>query len=230
MFNGLLEKIQAVDKLKNLYHALPSSTEPFQFLAHTLDRMQIEHNLDDEMPQSIPESGAAIVVANHPFGGIDGILLAYALSKVRKDIKILVNYFLLNIPELSPIFIPVDPYNRSGSTARNIASMRKALRWVKSGGMLVVLPAGEVSHFSWKRRRVEDPPWNHTVGRLVQLTKAPVLPVYFKGRNSALFQIAGLVHPRLRTAMLPRETAKKKKGQPFISRSGVSSLSKNWPL
>ena len=87
--------------------------------------------------------------------------------------------------------------------------MRSAVRWVGSGGMLVVLPAGEVSHFSWKRRRVEDPPWNPSVGRMVQLTKAPVLPVHFRGRNSALFQVAGLVHPRLRTAMLPRETIKK---------------------
>lgn len=208
-FNGLLEKMLSLDNLKNLYHALPPSTDPFQFLTHTLDRLRIEHNLEDEARLAIPKSGSTIVVANHPFGGIDGIILASALSAVRKDIKILVNYFLLNIHELSPVFIPVDPFNRSGSTVSNIASMRKALRWVKSGGMLVVLPAGEVSHFSWKRRRVEDPPWSHTVGRLVQLTKAPVLPVYFKGRNSALFQIAGLVHPRLRTVMLPRETARK---------------------
>lgn len=145
-FNGLLEKMLSVDNLKNLYYTLPPSTDPFQLLTHTLDRLQIEHSLDREARRAIPESGAAIVVANHPFGGIDGIVLASALSTVRKDIKILVNYFLLNIHKLSPIFIPVDPFNGSGSTAGNIASMRKALRWVKSGGMLVVLPAGEVSH------------------------------------------------------------------------------------
>jgi putative hemolysin len=141
--------------------------------------------------------------------GIDGIILASALSTVRKDIKILVSYFLMNIEELSPLFLPVDPFNQSGSAARNLAAIKRAIRWVRSGGLLVVLPAGEVSHFSWKRRRVEDPPWSPNVGRMVHLTKAPVLPVHFRGRNSALFQVAGLVHPRLRTAMLPRETLKK---------------------
>ena len=207
--NGLLEKILSIDDFKRIYHSLPQCDDPFQFLAHTLDRLQIKHEIDEDLKRAIPSSGPVIVVANHPFGGLDGIILASALSAVRKDIKVLVNYFLLNILELNPIFLPVDPFNRNGSAARNIASMRSAIRWVKSGGMLVVLPAGEVSHFSWKRRKVEDPPWNHTVGRLVQLTGAPVLPVYFKGRNSALFQIMGLVHPRLRTAMLPRETVKK---------------------
>ncbi len=207
--NGLLEKVLSVDEFNRIYHGLPECTDPFEFLNHTLDRMQIEHTLDENLKSSVPSEGPVIVVANHPFGGLDGILLASALSAVRKDIRILVNYFLLNIRELSPLFFPVDPFNQNGSAAKNIASMRKAIRWVKSGGMLVVLPAGEVSHFTWKRRKVEDPPWSHTVGRLVQLTKAPVLPVYFKGRNSALFQVMGLVHPRLRTAMLPREMVKK---------------------
>ena len=207
--NGLLEKILSVDAFKSLYDTLPPCKDPFQFLENTLDRLQIEHRLDHKAAQAIPSSGPVIVVANHPFGGIDGIILASALSTVRKDIKILVNYFLMNIQELKPLFLPVDPFKQNGSTAKNLAAMKGAIRWVKSGGMLVVLPAGEVSHFSWKRRRVEDPPWNHSVGRMVQLTKAPVLPVHFRGRNSALFQVAGLVHPRLRTAMLPRETIKK---------------------
>jgi len=208
-FSGFLEKILSADEFKSFYHTLPPSTDPFQFLEHTLDGLNIDRRLESDTTRAIPETGPAIVVANHPFGGIDGIVLASALSAVRKDIKILVNYFLLNIQELSPLFLPVDPFDQKGAATENLASMRKAIRWVKSGGMLVVLPAGEVSHFSWKRRRVEDPDWSPSVGRMVHLTKAPVLPVYFRGRNSTLFQIAGLVHPRLRTAMLPRETVRK---------------------
>jgi putative hemolysin len=208
-FNGFLEKILSVDEFRSFYHTLPPCTDPFQFLEHTLDGLNIDRRLESDATRTIPETGPAIVVANHPFGGIDGIVLASTLSAVRKDIKILVNYFLLNIQELSPLFLPVDPFDQKGAATQNLASMRKAIRWVKSGGMLVVLPAGEVSHFSWKRRRVEDPDWSPSVGRMIHLTKAPVLPVYFRGRNSTLFQIAGLVHPRLRTAMLPRETVRK---------------------
>ncbi len=208
-FNGLLERILSIDKIRSIYDAIPECSDPFQFLEYTLDRLHIDRTLDEEARRAIPSSGPAIVVSNHPFGGVDGMILASALSSVRRDIKILVNYFLESIEELNPLFFPVDPFSHKGAASRNIGTIRKALRWVKTGGMLVVLPAGEVSHFSLKRRKVEDPAWNATVGRLAQLTEAPVLPVYFRGRNSALFQIAGLAHPRLRTVMLPRETLKK---------------------
>lgn len=207
--NGLLEKVLSLDKLRKFYDALPPCSDPFEFLECTLERLQIDHAPDEASRRAIPSTGPAIVVANHPFGGIDGMILALTLSSVRKDIKILANYFLEYIQELKPLFFPVDPFHRNTSIPQNFGSLRRAVRWVKTGGMLVILPAGEVSHFSWKRGKIEDPIWNHTVGRMVQLTKAPVLPVYFKGRNSVLFQIAGLMHPRLRTAMLPRETVKK---------------------
>jgi putative hemolysin len=212
-FNSLLERVLSVDRIRSIYDAAPEHGDPFEFLECILDRMHIDRALDEEAHRAIPTAGPAIVVSNHPFGGIDGMILASALSSVRRDIRILVNYFLEKIEALNPLFFPVDPFNRKGSASRNIGAIRKAIRWVKAGGMLVVLPAGEVSHLSLKRRRVEDPAWHDTVGRLVQLTEAPVLPVFFKGRNSALFQIAGLAHPRLRTAMLPRETLKKEGSQ-----------------
>jgi putative hemolysin len=212
-FNDLLEKLLSVDRIRDIYDAVPECKDPFQFLEYTLDRLRIRHTLDEEGRRAIPVSGPAIVVSNHPFGGIDGMVLASALSSIRKDIRIVVNYFLQNIDELNPLFFPVDPFNKRESIPKNMGAIRKAIQWVKTGGLLVVLPAGEVSHFSLKRRKVEDPAWNVTVGRLVQLTQAPVLPVYFKGRNSALFQIAGLAHPRLRTAMLPRETLKRGRTQ-----------------
>ena len=111
--NGLLEKILAVDTFKSLYHTLPPCKDPFEFLENILERLKIEHRLDPKMIRGIPSSGPVIVVANHPFGGIDGIILASALSSVRKDIKILVNYFLMNIQELTPLFLPVDPFGQA---------------------------------------------------------------------------------------------------------------------
>jgi len=208
-FNGLLERALGVDKIRNIYDSVPECTDPFQFIEYTLNKLHIDHVLDEESRRAIPPSGPAIVVSNHPFGGIDGMILASALSSVRRDIRILVNYFLEKVEALNPLFFTVDPFGHKGSASRNIGAIRKAVRWVKEGGMLVVLPAGEVSHLSLKRRRVEDPAWHDTVGRLAQLTEAPVVPVFFRGRNSILFQLAGLAHPRLRTAMLPRETLKK---------------------
>lgn len=212
-FNDLIEKVLSFDKVREIYDTLPVCDDPFQFIQYTLDRLQIKFHLSENDRLSIPPEGPVIVVANHPFGGIDGMLLALALSAVRKDIKILVNYFLESFQELKPLFFAVDPFRQNRPNAKNFNGMRQAVKWVREGHMLVVLPAGEVSHLSLKRRKIEDPQWSTTAARMVRLTKAPVLPFYFRGRNSALFQVAGIAHPRLRTAMLPRETLKKKGSQ-----------------
>jgi putative hemolysin len=151
-----------------------------------------------------------IIVSNHPFGGIDGIILASILNKVRKDFKILANYFLEAIPDLRPTLFLVDPFGGKDSTKTNIGTLKTAVRWVKDGGMLAAFPAGEVSHFSWKKRKIEDPDWNLTIARLSHMAKAPVLPIFFHGYNSSLFHAAGLIHPILRTLMLPRELLKKR--------------------
>jgi putative hemolysin len=88
--------------------------------------------------------------------------------------------------------------------------MKAAIRWVSGGGALGVFPAGEVSQFRMNRRSVADPAWSDTVARLALQTGAAVLPVFFDGRNSLMFQTLGLIHPRLRTLMLPRELLRKR--------------------
>jgi putative hemolysin len=87
--------------------------------------------------------------------------------------------------------------------------MRESLRWLKDGGMLAAFPAGEVAHRTWHHREITDPPWNPTIARIVRRTGAAVLPVYFDGHNGKLFQFLGMIHPRLRTAMLPRAVFEK---------------------
>lgn len=226
--NALLEKILAIDRVRRIHDSLPPCSDPYEFLGHTLDRLDIDHTLDEKDRSAIPASGPAIVVANHPFGGIDGIILASVLSSVRKDIKILVNYFLENIPDLRPLFFPVDPFKRKGSSSRNMASIRGAVRWVKTGGMLVILPAGEVSHFSWKRRRIEDPEWSHIVGRMVRLTQARSCPSISRGGTVCFFRLRDLPTP---SSVRPcfRERRSKNKARPSGSRWVVSYPIKTWP-
>jgi putative hemolysin len=159
--------------------------------------------------RAIPPNGPAVVVANHPFGGLEGVLLASILCSVRPDVRILANYFLGRIPELRPLLFMVDPFGNKSSVNKNRMALKKAIRWVKDGGLLMVFPAGEVSHFRWKTKKIEDPDWEKTVARVIRWTQAKVVPVYFRGRNSLTFQAAGLIHPLLRTLMLPREMLKK---------------------
>ena len=87
----------------------------------------------------------------------------------------------------------------------NHQGLKDAIAWLKEGGLLAGFPAGEVSHLNLKERAIVDPEWNRSVARLVRITGATVVPMYFMGDNSPLFQLLGFLHPRVRTALLPHE-------------------------
>jgi len=116
----------------------------------------------------------------------------------------MVNHILGTIPHMRPICVFVDPFGTN--KAMNAKGLKECLSLLRNGGCLGVFPSGEVSHLRWGTRRVEDPKWSTHIGGLIRRTGAAVIPVYFEGRNGPIFQMAGLIHPRLRTAMLPRAT------------------------
>ena len=200
-----LERLLGLAHLGRLYRGTPPGCEGYDFLVWGLATLGIRAAAADGDLDRVPETGPAVVVANHPFGGVEGMVLGRLLMTRRRDVKFLANYFLGRIPELRDLFLLVDPFDRPGSVRKNLATLREALRWVADGGLLVVFPAGEVAHLSLRQRRIQDPPWNPAVAGIIRRAGCPVLPVYFGGRNSALFQAVGLVHPLLRTALLARE-------------------------
>ena len=205
-----LDKLMSLPTIRDYYHSVPDYADPFYFVDNILEKLDIKYSPLTNQKKTIPDSGPLIVISNHPFGGIDGLILASLLSSVRKDIRILANYYLSLFSQLDPILFPIDPFGNKASVTKNARSILKAATWLKKGGLLIAFPAGEVSHFSIFKREITDPPWHNTIARLVHLTGAPVLPIFFHGRNSSLFHIAGLFHPRLRTALLPRELLKKR--------------------
>lgn len=211
MMEWPLERLLLFHHLNRAYRDVAAMRDQRPFVDKALDRLRVSYTLaDEDLARVAAVNGPAIVVANHPFGGIEGMILASLLCGLRCDVKIMANYLLDRIPEMREHLISVDPFGRSSSTLRNIAPLRRSIQWVRSGGMLVVFPAGEVSHFDPIRGAV-DPEWNATIGRIVRKTGAPVLPVYFSGTNSMLFHAAGMVHPSLRTARLPAELLNKDK-------------------
>ncbi len=205
-----LEWLLAMPTLNGIYADAAALPADRHFAQRALDAMHVEYLPSEQELARIPRSGPLVVVANHPFGGLDGLILIALLQRVRPDVRVLANFILGMVPDLRGLFLYVDPFGGSGAAQRNVGAMRNAMRWVQSGGVLGVFPAGEVSHLNLRRRSIMDPPWSETVARIVQRTKAPVLPVYFEGRNSRLFELLGLMHPRLRTLMLPRELVKKR--------------------
>lgn len=213
LFGPTLESVLAFPELNRIYGRITRpGTDTRGFSEKALDELDVEIEAADAEIARVPRTGPLIVVANHPFGGLDGLILTALLQRVRSDVRLLANFLLNMIPELRETFLFVDPFGSSSSTARNVRSMKTAIRWVTGGGALGVFPAGEVSQFIARSRSVVDPAWSITVARLARQTGAAVLPVFFDGRNSLLFQTLGLIHPRLRTLMLPRELLKKRHG------------------
>jgi len=203
-----LERLLSLDQLQRMYAELPQVAGTDEFLALVLDKLKLSYEVAGALAQ-IPATGRLIVVANHPFGAIEGLILAQVLGRVRRDVKVMANYLLAGIPELQDMFIPVDPFGGRDALRRNVGPLRAAREWLQKEGCLIMFPAGTVSHLHWRRAQVTDPAWNHGAAWLARTTQSPVLPVYFHGANSLAFQVAGLVQPKLRTAMLPRELLRK---------------------
>ena len=209
---SLISQISGLNILGNIYKEdleLSKINDPEKFIEHALKLLGINYDVLTGEVDSIPKNGGLVIVANHPFGGIDGLILGHLLKQVRNDVKILANGFLKRIPALESLFIEVDPINQKAAMQKNSTSLKQAVCWVKNGGCLIIFPAGEVSHLKLREHRIADPKWSETVAKLIHLTKAPVLPVFFQGTNSINFQLLGLVHPRIRTILLPRELLKK---------------------
>ncbi len=206
---GAVEKALAIDRINQIYYAAATRGDDRDFLDRVLDVMNIELAVAEADLARIPATGPLVVVANHPFGGIEGIILGALLRSVRPDVKLMANFLLKAVPDLHESMIFVDPFDREESARVNLKPLKESVRWLKSGGVLGVFPAGEVSHIDLRRGGIRDPEWSTTIARLIRMTQSPALPVFFKGSNSLIFQVLGLVHPRLRTGLLPRELVNK---------------------
>lgn len=205
--NPILEKFLSLGRLRELYRDVRWS-DGTNIFNRILQKMHVTCAVTDTDLARVPTAGATLAVANHPFGILDGILLGALLLRVRPDLKILTNYLLTGIPELDEYCIPLDPFGAGNPDGMNQRGLRVARDWLRKGCMLVIFPAGEVAHFQWAKGIV-DPEWNTTAFRLARSTQSAVLPIFIDGRNSVPFQLVGFVHPRLRTASLPKEFLQK---------------------
>ena len=223
-FPGLAAKLVPVNKVRDLYQRVQRAPEGFR-LENLLAQMRVELRVAATDQARIPATGPVVVIANHPYGILDGAILTVLLTRVRADVKILTNYLLGDVPELQRHCIFVDPVHTDRSAESNRRAVRQALSWLQRGGMLAVFPAGEVSHWQMPPVQMADPQWNDTAVRLVRRSGASALPVYFCGHNNVGFQLLGLVHPKLRTAFLLQEFLRQAGRKVEVKRRGASGTS-----
>jgi putative hemolysin len=192
-----------IDWLNREYQKIPP--EKASFFSKCLKHLNITYEVESK--EEIPTEGSLLVMANHPFGAIDGMMMGDWLMSQRTDVKILANGILGKLPDIKDMLIEVNPFG--GHALANARGMAQALKWLKEGHVLLTFPAGEVSGFSFKERKIKDPEWTLHMARLARKSNTRVLTAFLEGRNSILFYGAGLIHPFLRTLCLGRELKNK---------------------
>ncbi|MEH6712252.1 MAG: GNAT family N-acyltransferase [Paraglaciecola polaris] len=215
---AVLDKMLAIHRLDQLYteHKLTGMGKE-EFARTLLGALNINIEGGDELQQNIPHHGPLVIASNHPFGGIEGVILAYVIGQIRPDIKVLANQGLQIFQELKDYFIFTNPL--SERDPRNGPSLRESLRHVKHGGALLIFPAGRVSYYQSQKKRISEHQWNRIVANLVTRTQAHYLAVFVSGQNSPLFYRLGRIYYRLRMLMLPRELLNKRDSNINISAS-----------
>lgn len=176
---------------------------PLEFADGALRALGVSgRNLGAPIADRVPRDGPVLIVCNHPYGGVEALILAALLREHRPDLRFLANGALRVFREFAPALIATNPLR---VTQGNLRSIRECEAHLKAGGALVLFPAGRVSFHQPGRQRIADGPWNRLVGHLALRTEATIVPVLFRGANSALFQNAGRVWERAKLLLLPRE-------------------------
>ena len=202
-----IERMTGQPYLKHIYednHARPVAGETFFDAA--IRRLELKIVVNEDTLAKWPKTGPLVVVANHPFGVLDGIIICYLVSKVRSDFRVLTNSVLYRAEEIRSFLLPVDFADTRAALETNLRTRAEAKLHLSRGGCLVVFPAGGVSTTPslWHSRAV-DAEWKTFTGRLIAQTRAPVAPVFFSGQNSRLFQLASHVSMTLRLSLLFKE-------------------------
>jgi putative hemolysin len=155
--------------------------------------------------ENIPRAGPVVLVANHPYGILDGLAMGRILSAARGDFRIVAHVVFRKARELENVILPIDFGESKEAVARNLETRRQALEYLAGGGAIGIFPGGTVSTAAKPFSRARDPYWKTFTAKMIARSNAAVVPVHFDGANSRLFQIASHLNQTLRTALLISE-------------------------
>ncbi len=205
---SILMELMKINEVNNVFQKAEHLTGT-SFIDKILQVIGITIEFDEAELKNIPTKGAFIVIANHPYGGIEGLILLRIMCMIREDSKLMANFLLKKIPNLSEYFIAVNPFETIEHSS-SISGIKQTLELLRSGTPIGIFPAGEVSTFKADTQQITDRLWHPVVGKLIAKANVPVVPVYFHGNNGLLFNLLSYIHPALRTAKLPSELFNKR--------------------
>jgi len=205
-----LERFTGQPKIKKLYLDYVNDNRPDElFWQDAVSRLDLKVNLKFEEGAEIPKTGRLLVVANHPFGVIDGLILCSELSKVRQDYQIITHQVLRQAPAVMHQILPIDFDTTEEALKTNMLTRKAAVKQVQDGGALVLFPAGAISHASNIVGKAEDAEWKTFAARLASIEDTTILPVFFEGQNSLSFMLAKKLSQTLGYSLMFREICRR---------------------
>lgn len=205
---ALALNIMGFRKINRLYS--PSADlKNKEFTEDMLRRYNTTYDVNENELNCIPKEGPFMLVCNHPFGAIEGIILYDAIAKIRPDFKIMANFILGFIPNLKDVFFSVNPFENNPEFGGSTGGIRASLMQITEGHGLGVFPAGEVARYHG-HSYPEDIAWSPSIAKIIQKTKVPVIPVYFDGNNSRKFYFWARIYSMFATVRLVRELLNKR--------------------
>ncbi len=177
------------------------------FWKQALDTMGIKLLTPEEQIARIPKDGPIVVTSNHPHGLVDGMILGELIGQVRTDYKILTRSLLTGVAEIDQFMIPVPFPHEPDALEKNLWVRKQAMDHLKNGGIVAVFPSGSVAASQTMFGPVIEREWNPFTSKMIQRSNAEVLPIFFPGSNSRLYQIANQISATLRQGLLLYEIA-----------------------
>lgn len=211
----LLERANGQRKLQRLYEEF--ANEPRNGKSYweaALDKLNITVDYDAAQLLKIPQDGPVVFVANHPFGMTDGLILCRFAQQCRPEFKIFIYDIFCKEPEVDQFLLPVNFDETKDGMAITMNTKREAIRILKEGGMILIFPAGEISTANRMFEKAVDAEWKIFTAKMVHMTQATVVPIFFHGQNSPAFHFASKFGPTIRLSMIIREV-RKNIGQTF---------------
>jgi putative hemolysin len=207
----LIERMTGQPYLRWLYEDYRSApTVGEVFWDSAIRRLELNVTCNEAKLATWPKTGPLVVVSNHPFGVLDGLVICHLVAKVRTDFRVLTNSVLFRAEEIKSFMLPIDFAENRQALKTNLRSRAEAKAHLMGGGCLVIFPAGGVSTTPtmWSKQAV-DADWKTFTARMITQARAPVAPVFFAGQNSRLFQVASHISMTLRLSLLFKEVHRK---------------------
>ena len=175
------------------------------FWSVIVERYGLELSIVGGSLDTLPKEGPLVVVANHPYGILDGLMLGHILQERRGDFRILANRVFRKASDLDRVILPISFDTTREAVETNIDTRREALRYLRDGGCIGVFPGGTVSTSATPFSHPMDPGWRGFTARMIAKSGATVVPIFFDGTTSRLFQLASHLHQTLRMGLLLKE-------------------------